>query len=590
VASAAILTSYTYFFVDDFIFLRQAQTVPFGLTYLRLPLFEHFSPISRFLDKVLVTVAPGSFAFAHAMQLALYGTTLVVVALLLSEILGNSWRAFLLTIAFGQSLFLMRLLNWWTATANILPSTAFTALALLGYLRWRRSHSWWWFVVACGGFVGAALDYETGLLVPLYVGAVLFVVQDDLQPRVLLRTLWRERLIWGAFAAIGALALANYFSKYYFSEPHPSSGRLLHFLEISLFEAFIPALGGIADSVSTLGQQSAVAVVAALIAAGAVGLALYLRPRVWRCVAAFVLIFLVTMVPLGLNRVQLFGLEIGHELYYQQSLQLMFFVLLAFAIKPSFGPARTSPTPIAALARSLLARPWRAAVVAGAGIAAYAALYVTSVDGLANSSWQPRRAHSFIAAFHASVARVVLRTGHEPVLIDHTLPPDVVPAMFTPFDHYDEFLPVVGARVQFDRAAGPVYVLDEYGRLRPVRFQPVARGLLGAGACAPAAGAPTAVRVPLQRAVAVPQSDPTPSALRVTVQMTAGAQVNVAFEKGSRLIPDDAYPHIFPPGRGEYFVPLTLATTVDVVELALPPGSCITRLALGSFAPAGAPA
>ena len=46
-ASAAWFTRSFYYFQDDFIFIRQAQTSSLSLTYLRGPLFQHFSPVSR---------------------------------------------------------------------------------------------------------------------------------------------------------------------------------------------------------------------------------------------------------------------------------------------------------------------------------------------------------------------------------------------------------------------------------------------------------------------------------------------------------------------------------------------------------------
>ena len=42
--SAAWFTRSFYYFQDDFIFIRQAQTSSLSLTYLRGPLFQHFSP------------------------------------------------------------------------------------------------------------------------------------------------------------------------------------------------------------------------------------------------------------------------------------------------------------------------------------------------------------------------------------------------------------------------------------------------------------------------------------------------------------------------------------------------------------------
>jgi hypothetical protein len=590
VASAAALTSYTYFFVDDFLFLRQAHTLAFGQTYLRLPLFEHFSPITRLLNKVLVTIAPGSFTFAHAVQLAMYALAVVAFALLVVAILGNTWLAFALTLAFGQSLFLMRLLNWWTASANILPSTIFTALALLGYLLWRRSRSPGWLVLSLAAFVGAVLDYESGELIPVYIGIVaLLVLADDLHPRALLQTLWRERWAWIGYGVIEAGALANYFHRYYFASPRPSTGKFFHFLEISLFQAFIPALVGIVDPQSALGRSAVVTVVVALLAIAAVAVILYVRPRAWRCLAAFAAVFLVTMAPLGLNRIGLFGVGVGYELYYQQSLQLMFLVLVAFALSPLTPRVRDAPRALRLIAVRLKPLPYAIPAVAAAAIAAYGVLYVSSVHDLANSSWQPRRAHSYISTFEASVRAARTRTGHEPVLIDHSVPPDLMPAIFVPFNHYDQFFPVIDSHLHYDRASGPTYLVDINGRLVPVRFQSTSLAKPEA-ACVPSTGNTSRLQFSLAPArPRVPPSGGLPYALRVTVRMPRGAAVNVLLSDRRRLTLDTGYPQIWSAGTGTYYVPLSLSSRIDGAALDLPGGTCITRLALGTFAVSGPP-
>ena len=131
-----LLTSYTYFFTDDFLLLRQAQTSSFDLTYLRVPLFEHFSPVTRIFNKAVVDIAPGSFGFVHALELCLYAAAIAAMMFVLRTIMGRTWGALALTLLFGQSIFLLRLLTWWTATANILPATVGMLLALGAYLRW----------------------------------------------------------------------------------------------------------------------------------------------------------------------------------------------------------------------------------------------------------------------------------------------------------------------------------------------------------------------------------------------------------------------------------------------------------------------
>ncbi len=154
-----LLTSYTYFFVDDFLLLRQAQTSSFDLLSPR-PAVRAFSPVTRILNKVVVDVAPGSFGFAHALELVIYAAAIAAMMFVLRTILGRTWGALALTLLFGQSIFLLRLLTWWTATANILPATVGMLLATGAYLRWWMRGGKGWLVLAFAAYLVALLDYE----------------------------------------------------------------------------------------------------------------------------------------------------------------------------------------------------------------------------------------------------------------------------------------------------------------------------------------------------------------------------------------------------------------------------------------------
>ena len=216
VVSAALCTGYTFFFVDDFLFMGQARMQPFGVSYLRERLFEHFSPISRLLDTLLVVVSPGSFTLAHGLELAMYAAVLVAFAFVVGAILGNTWATFAFTVAFGQSVFLMRLLNWWTATANILPATVFMLLALGCYLRWRERRSRALLAASLAAYALSLLDYETAILFPAYLALITFgVLEWRSGPRGWLATLWRERWAWIGYVGLAAAELVNYYLYYY---------------------------------------------------------------------------------------------------------------------------------------------------------------------------------------------------------------------------------------------------------------------------------------------------------------------------------------------------------------------------------------
>jgi hypothetical protein len=607
-ASAAALTSYTYFFIDDFIFLRQAQIERFGPGYLRSGLFEHFSPISRLLDKVLVTVDPAGFGFAHALQLAMYLAAVLAFALALRTILGNSWLAFALTLLFGQSVFLVHILNWWTATANILPCTVFSLLAIVGYLRWRETRSRWWLAASVAAFGGSLLDYETGMLFPIYLGVlVLLVLEDDLHPRNWIAVLWRERAAWACYGVLEIVALWNYYTNYYQPMPHPSIGKLVHFLELGLFEAFLPALVGIADPEAAISHHAVVIVLADLLVAFAIAATVYRRPRAWRCVVAFLIAFVVTLAPVGLNRIQQFGLGYAQQLYYHQAAQFMFLLLAAFALGARSPPRANRGLGIGWLRR----RPLLAGGLAAAAIALYAVLGATSLHAIARASWEPRRAHVYLNTFRRSVRTARARSGQEPVLIDHQVPDDVIPPQFAPFNAYDQFFRLIDGHIRIDDAGPPAYVVDATGRLLPVRFAADAPGVLtrasasatdgsgaaaaGAGgapgaACTPASRPTSRLRIPLSAPLGLArQANDLPYAARLTVRMPHGASVPVLVSGPAGTTVDSGFAHTLSGGRDSAFVPLTVRTSAQALAFDLPAGTCVTSLVLGHFVVAGPP-
>lgn len=606
--SAWLLTSYTYFFIDDWVFLAQARTQRFGLSYLREGLFQHFSPVSRILDKVLVDVAPGNFAFAHALQLVMYALALVAFAWVMRTILGNGWTAFAATILFGQSLFLMRLLNFWTTTANILPSTIFMLVAIGSYLRWREAHSRRWLAVLLAAFVGSLLDYETALLLPAYLLLILAVPKDDLSPRALLATLWRERSAWIAMALLEGLGLYNYYAHYYGSMPRPTPGQMLRYLELALIDGFVPAVMGIKDPQAAISHHSVVIGGCLLVIAATAGLWIYLRPRAWRCVAAFFVVFVITMAPIGFARIGIWGVGAGQELYYQQSLQFMFLVLAALAISSTKTRGPALPQPIAHLGRRLRGVPPLVAAMSVAAIGGYAALFVTSVHAMARASWEPHRARAYINAFRSSMRRATATTSSHPVLIDSEVPGDIVPGGFAPFNHYSELLPLIDPHVRFNAAGQPTYVLNLAGQLVPVRFRRLASGQLqkaqagvlyepgstrspalrNGSACVPPSGSAPWLHVPLSTATNLaPTATGLPYALSVMTRMPVGASVPVVLAGRDTRRPDLTFPANWSPGVQSHLVPLTIHIEVEAVDLALPAGGCVGNLALGEFSFAG---
>jgi hypothetical protein len=608
IAIAAALTSYTYYFLDDWYFIAQARRIPFSIHYLRMGLFEHFSPISRLLDKLLVYNSTGSFTLAHTLELAMYAAVIAAFAFVVRTILGNRWWAFALTVLFGQSLFLMRLLHWWTATANILPSTIFGLLAFGAYLRWQRGRSRAWLAVSLAGLLGALLDYETAILLPFFFLAVrLLVLEDRLRPRAWIAVLRSEWVMWAGYLVLDAAALANFYAYYYLPFTRPTLSRVLDFLVDSLLGTFIPALFGIKHPEAALGRQSAVVVGCVIVFVALGAYLVYTRPRAGRCVLAFVAIALVAMLAIGIPRVGRYGVTpVATELYYQQPLQFMFLILAAFALRTE---RRRPPPHLVAGALARLRTPAAAASLLVVGAASYGALYVTSVHAeatwLRGTTWDPQRSESYVHTFQASVRRATARTGREPVLFNAQVPDGV----FSPDDSYASYFSIIDSRVRIGPVATPVYAVRRSGSLMPIAFHASVSGVLagatvhervrspvpaimrGGAACVPPGIAGGWLRVPLARQTrlvwsnAIQTGDRLPRALRLFLVMPARAKIRVRAQGRRRERIDQAFGPIFAPGTSGQYVPLDMNARARAIDLRLPGGACVSSLAVGSFSP-----
>ncbi len=603
VLACTLLTRSTFFFLDDYVFLNEARNDSLSIAYLRQALYEHFSPISRLLDSFVVAVAPGSWAFTHGVELAMYAGALLSFAWVMSLILGNGWRAFWFTLLFGQSVFLIRLLVWWTATANILPATVGSLISIGCYLRWRETGSLKLLLGSAVTFELALLDYETAMLLPIYLAVIsLLVLERRPGPRAWLATLWRERWAWTVYVILDALAFANYYSYYYYPRKvHPSLSAVSHFLAIALFQTFIPGLTGIQYRRAPLSAHplliAGIVVVLALLA-----VTLYLRPRSWRCMVAFIIVFLVTMVPLADNRIVHYGLKDAYVLYYQQSVQFMFWVLAAFAISSRWSGQRKR----SAIVGAHRAAPWRGPrlLLGAGGLAAvvYTALYLMSLHTLRNVTWQANTDRIYVSNYLASDKRVNDTLGRAPVLINLRVPTNVLPAGLRPYTTYGEFFALFNSHLRVGESTKPLYMVGASGQLQRVTFAVSTSGRLdqasvsasastgaaataalrsATSACVPA-GEPTSwLRVPLARTQFIDAPlNARPALLRVRFRSVASGSpaMELTGAGGHRL---GSVSHIPRGQAGGEVIPLYDSGYLASLEFRLPAGGCVTSLAVG---------
>jgi hypothetical protein len=465
-------------------------------------------------------------------------------------------------------------------------------VALGCYLRWRERRSRAMLAASFLAYAVALLDYELAILLPVYAALIrLVVIERRPGPRVWLRAIWDERAAWLGYGVIAALAVANYYAFYYSSDYAPSHGHVsLHALgafgATALVDTFIPALAGIKYAVAPNAHPVAVAATAAALVA-AVAVTAWLRPRAWRCVVVFALVFLVTMLPVGLARVGHYGATDGHVLYYQQSIQFMFLVLAAFALSQRWSGERRV-RPIGPAGQRM------AALAAGAAIVVYAALLVTSVRAMSVASWQPRQDQAYVSTFLAGVRRVEARTGRPPALVDLTVPKQRMPKALWPFNSYDVFFGLFDDTLAVDRIAPTVYTVARTGALVPRRFDTLALGQMSRATTAASPGAPTSghagdgctaprrdrwVRVPLAHTV---DTTGIYAAARIRFRGVAAAPVRIfaVMAARGRTVQLGPTSRLVPARAGE-LIPLRVEGRVRGLAFDPPRGVCIGSVAVG---------
>ena len=339
--SAAWFTRSFYYFQDDFIFIRQAQMSNLSLTYLRGSLFQHFSPVSRLADYVLAHSFHSSLVAAHTIELVLLAASVLAFSWTIAELVGRHWWRHLLTLAFAESLALLHLLGWWTATANILPATLFGLLTIASFLRYRRLGDRRWIAISLLSYGLSMCTHEQSWLVVGYL--VLFdllVLAPGGRLREALARMWRESWIWLGYGLLTVLTMINYFVFYYAPvKPRPNFDELIRYVGIQFTQAFAPSAIGLRPL--TTGWTNTLAIVLdSLLFVVIVVVSIYRRPTAWRVWIVFGIGFLANSLMIGANRVGYFGVDFGQQLYYVQSPAYLFLLCAgaAYSLDPSGAP------------------------------------------------------------------------------------------------------------------------------------------------------------------------------------------------------------------------------------------------------------
>lgn len=472
VSSVAWFTRKNYFFQDDFVFIRQAQQKTLSLSYLRLDLFQHFSPFSRMGDYLLAHHLRASYDWARFLILVMVALAVISFAWSIRTLVSRLW-CLASTLLFGQSLALLHLAGWWTAALNILPATILGAGVIGAYVRYRQGQGAHFGVLVVVLFALSLVTHEQSWLVVGYLALLELLVfnwttvSDGLSSmrNQSLRDAW---WVWSGFLVLTALAVTNYLLFYYAQlKPRPSVSQIAHFAGILFGQAFAPSAIGfrpLHDGAVTDAAWRLDVVILVLVIGGT---SVAFRGA-WRAWTVFVGAFLANALMIGLNRVGRYGPAYGRSLYYVQSPAYLFPLCLALAVTAfgyRFGHSngwgahthrwtRTDRRPIALS-------------LAGVVLILFQLAFFSSARAQESQDPTDLEAHESRSYFSALSASAKPSTSAV-VVLDSAVPAQIVLPNFAPFDSLSSTSAVARIPIRVAPPGIATAKVDSSGRLVPL--------------------------------------------------------------------------------------------------------------------------
>ena len=448
-----------WFFSDDFLFLRQGLDEPLSVEYLRLGLFEHFSPVHRFIDWAFIRSVGLSWPAAAGLLVLLAAACTLSFFYMTSPIVRDGRIVLAATALYSVSLFFVRNAVWWTGGIHLMLVTIFTLLCIGGFARWLTAKNPVSLALSIVALAVALLTHEHALLIIGYLALLRLLV---LTPRITslrsaVQAIRDEWFAWTAYLALTLVGAVNFLVNHYGSSPRPASGDMIRYAWYTVAEGFFSTLFLTKVPEARIASPAVSGALALALGIAVIVGTMILRRRAWRPWLAFFISFSVASLALGLNRTVQFGATIGREPRYHMAFAALF--LLCFAVALDGAPRRSTPK----------LRPLISAAIVVVLALVYVGAFLRAAPRIARMDGQVPATREYFDRFEDDV-EAVRSSGQEPVIGNATMPANIVPTFLAPFNRFDSALGLFDPALHFD--AGRVsHTVDPTGRLVPVEIE-----------------------------------------------------------------------------------------------------------------------
>ena len=459
----------SWFYLDDFQLLANAQDD--GLTggYLLSEYDSQFMPLGRFMAWVVASQGLVNWPLAVTMTLGMQLLASLACLWMLVTLFGPRWQMLVPLCLYLFSAMTLPATMWWAASLNTLPLQLSFFLSVGTWVRYLRGRTWWLGGTVLAVVLGLLAYVKTVVLFPLLLFiAVAWFVEGGVSAR-----LWSLlKRYWLGLTALATLAAA--FAAYYLTQvpqltsksPAPVAGGLA---DTMLAEALMVGVVGGPWRWSRINPPAGLAdppdwsihlawVVVAMLAA-------YWHLRRRRTARIWVLFIgyaLMSYVLLLTTRAPVVGSIAGLEYRYLTDVACALTLCCGLMIMPMAGTSQ----PASSRARPFLSVRADSRVT-GVLVLALVISGVASSVGYARIWHQDNPGEEFLKN-----TQRYMSTAGAVEFADTAVPEKVLPGYLFPFNTTSRLLPVIADNAQFPEVSSRLAVLADDGTPRRAVIEP----------------------------------------------------------------------------------------------------------------------
>jgi hypothetical protein len=438
----------SWVFDDNFLLVRAGQE-GFTWHWITAVQYEHWDIGLNVVLSLQHRLFFLDYRWALVTMLTLLGGSIYLFERSLATMVEKRWIAIAFASWFGLSILWVRPLEWWTAGVQYFTYTLFDLLCLYAFLRYHTEGSRRWIAISAGSLAVALLFYEKPAYMLIYLILIrVLLMSEDIRPRAIISTVWRERVLWMSYVAVVAIWGIGYINSHaYTGASHGSvtAGQYLSYFRIFWFQTLVPSLASVTIPASGLdGVQTLFVVASQVVVVACIVVSVRRKRAAWRAWVFLGVIVAVTGLLVARSRVSQFGVDIANDPRYL----IDFSWLVPLALCAAFSGTATikphSPAPSGAWIRP----PRTALLLIGAALGGYGAVAIASASDL-QRGWPGSRARSWEQHLRRDIANL-RRSRARFVVADNATPFEIMEPFVAPYNRLSRVLRMYVGPVQVD--------------------------------------------------------------------------------------------------------------------------------------------